>query len=231
MKIVWLLVGTVVGGFAKLLSHYLAGIIYWTDPEWFAWGLNEMNLYLYCFVYNIAFVGPSILITGGLLTVVYLTAPKVLTNKAFVETVDNDTRGIVPVLISGFLIVAGAFLFVFFLVKWIQSFSYNAEDVKYKFDQDSMVIYVLGIFIATLGAICLASYFKFRFNYLLLASVMLVITVISLLYAAGKAGYALQADIDPTKYWIWLIVASIGFVLSEIFFVLMLLKRRRDMDL
>ena len=230
-KILWLISGAVIGGLLKLGSHYLAGVFFWADPEYFAWNLNQMNPYLYCFIYNIAFIGPSIVITGGLLVAVYLTAPRVLTNKPFIEEIESEQNSYVPVAISSVLIASGGFLFIYFLIDWIKSFTYKASSQKYSFSQDSMVIYVLGIFFIVLGVICLVSYFKNRFNYLVLSSSLLVITLISLIYAAGKIGYAMQEEIDPSKYWLWLAIAGIGFVLAEVLFVLMLLKKKRDQDL
>ena len=227
-KILWLVSGAVIGGLLKFASHYLAGVFFWADPEYFAWNLNKMNPYLYCFIYNIAFIGPSIVITAGLLVVVYLTAPKVLTNKPFVEEKEMEYSNYLPVVISSVLIAAGGFLFIYFLIDWIKSFYYKSSSQKYSFSQDSMVIYVLGIFFIVLGVICLISYFKNKFNYMVLSASLLVITVISLLYAAGKAGYALQEKVDASKYWLWLAIAGIGFVLAEIYFALLLIKRRRE---
>ena len=43
-KILWLIVGAVVGGMFKFLSHYLAGVFFWADPSAFAWGLGSMIL-------------------------------------------------------------------------------------------------------------------------------------------------------------------------------------------
>ena len=230
-KILWLISGAFIGGLLKFTSHYLAGIFFWADPEYFAWNLNQMNPYLYCFVYNIAFIGPSIIITGALLVIVYLTAPKVLTNKPFVEPKENNARSAGPVIISAALMAGGSFLFIYFFIDWIKSFYYKSSSQKYYFNQDSMVIFVLGIFFIVLGAICLSSYIKNKFNSLVLSSSLLVITLISLLYGAGKAGYAIQEEADPTKYWIWIGVAAAGFVLAEVLFVLLLLKRRRDNEL
>ena len=227
-KILWLISGVFVGGILKFLSHYLAGVLYWADPEYFAWNLNQMNPYLYCFVYNIAFIGPSIVITAGLLVAVYLIAPRVLTNKPFVDDAKSERRNIAPIAIASVSMTAGTFLFVFFFISWLTSFYYKESSQKYSFDQDSMVIFVLGIFFIVLGAITLSTYLKDKFNYLVLSSVLLVITLISLIYASGKLGYAFQEEIDPTKYWIWLAVAGLGFVLAEVFFVVRLLKRRNE---
>lgn len=227
-KILWLISGAVLGGLLKFASHYLAGVLYWADPEYFAWNLNQMNPYLYCFIYNIAFVGPSILITGGLLVVIYLTAPKVLTNKPFVEETTSKYKNIAPIAIASVLLTVGGFLFVFFFIAWLKSFYYKESSQKYSFDQDSMVIFVLGIFFIVLGALSLSSYLKNKFNYMVLSSVLLVISVISLIYAAGKLGYAFEEKIDPSKYWIWLAVAAVGFVLAEAFFVFRLIKKRKE---
>ena len=230
-KILWLISGTVIGGLLKFTSHYLAGVIFWADPNYFEWGLNWMNPYLYCFVYNIAFMGPSIAVTAGLLVVLYLAAPKVLTNKPFVEDAKSEHKNIAPIAIASVLLTAGTFLFVFFFIAWIKSFYYKAESQKYSFDQDSMVIFVLGIFFAILGGITLSTYLKNKFNYMVLSSILLVITVISLIYAAGKLGYAFEEKIDATKYWVWLAVSGVGFILAEIFFVIRLLKRRQQNEL
>ena len=227
-KILWLIGGTVLGGLLKFASHYLAGVFFWADPEYFAWNLNQMNPYLYCFIYNIAFIGPSIVITAGLLVVVYLTAPKVLTNKPFVEEEEYEAKNVLPAVISSVLIAGGGFLFVYFFVDWLKSFYYKSSSQKYSFNQDSMVIYVLGIFFIVLGVICLVSYFKNKFNYLVLSSSLFAITAISLLYGAGKVGYALQEKMDLSKYLLWLGVAAFGFILAEVLFVLILIKRKRD---
>ena len=227
-KILWLISGAFIGGLLKFASHYLAGVLYWADPEYFAWNLNQMNPYLYCFVYNIAFIGPSIVLTGGLLVVLFLTAPKVLTNKLFVEDAKSERKDITPIAIASVLLTAGTFLFIFFFIAWLKSFYYKASSQKYSFDQDSMVIFVLGIFFAVLGAITLSTYIKEKFNYMVLSSVLLVIALISLIYAAGKLGYAFDEEIDPTKYWIWLAVSGIGFILAEGFFVIRLLKKRSE---
>ena len=230
-KILWLISGAFIGGMLKFMSHYLAGVFFWADPEYFAWNLNQMNPYLYCFVYNIAFVGPSIVITACLLVAVYVSAPKVLTNKPFVEDTKNEHQSIIPFAISGALMTVGTFLFIFFFVVWIKSFVYKESSQKYSFDQDSMVIFVLGIFFAVLGVITLTASLKNKFNYLALSVSLLAITVISLIYAAGKLGYAFDAKIDPTKYWVWLAVAGFGFILAEVFFVIRLLKRRQENEL
>ena len=91
-KILWLISGAVIGGMLKFTSHYLAGVIFWADPNNFAWGLNGMNPYLYCFIYNIAFIGPSIILTAALLVAIMMRAPRVLTaNEVIVQRVELES--------------------------------------------------------------------------------------------------------------------------------------------
>ncbi len=77
-KILILLFATIVGGLAKFLAHYLAGVIFWADPANFAWNLKYMNPYLYCFLYNIAFIGPSIILCFVLLFAIQKKAKQIL---------------------------------------------------------------------------------------------------------------------------------------------------------
>ena len=224
-KILWLLIGTTVGGLLKFASHYLAGVVFWADPEWFAWGLNEMSPYLYCFIYNIAFVGPSIVLTGALLVAIFLTAPRILTNKPLVESkLQEKDNSKLPIIISSVLLIVGTFLFVFFFIKWINSFYYKSESQKYYFDQDSMVIYVIGIYFMILGGICLSAYLKKKFNYLLLSSALLVVTLFSFLYSINKIVSTTLDKGDPKTYWIWFAVVIVGFIGATIFFVLTFIK-------
>ena len=227
-KIMWLLVGTLVGGLLKLLSHYLSGVIFFSDPEGFAWKFTK-NAFLYSFIYNFAFTGPSILITAVLLIIVYLTAPRVLSDKAFVESEENDDKKIAPAIISTSMIAGGSFLFVYFLIQWIASFKTKetADYLKYSFDKDSMVIYVIGIFFIVLGIICLIAYLKRRFNYIVLTSTLMVITFVSFAYSIIKIVDTLQDKGDPKQYWIWFAVALIGYIGAIVAFVLSLLNYRR----
>ena len=226
-KILWLLVGTFVGGLLKLLSHYLSGVIFFSDPEGFAWKFTR-NAFLYSFVYNFAFTGPSIAITAILLIIVYLTAPRILSDRAFVDSDENNDKKIAPAIISTSLIAGGSFLFIYFLIEWIKSFHFKTKTdyVKYEFNQYSMVIYVLGIFFIVLGIICLIAYLKKRFSYIVLTSSLLVITFVSFAYSIIKIVETVQDKGDPKQYWIWFAVSLIGYLGSIASFVFSLVKKR-----
>lgn len=231
-KIVWLIVGTAIGGLLKFVSHYLAGVIYWADPEYFAWNLNSMNPYLYCFIYNIAFIAPSIILTGGLLVVAFMVYPKILTEKPFIEEKDSERKNPVPAIVSGSLIALGAFLFIFFLIDWIKSFYYKESSQKYYFNQDSMVIYVIGIFLIVLGTISLISYFKNKFNYAVMSFSLVIITFFSWAYSIYKISEAVSEK-EPINgaYWVWFAIAFVGFLGAIAFFILPYIKESREKQL
>jgi len=71
--------GTLLGGLMKFLSHYLSGVLFWGDDRSsFAWDLSWMNKWVYSLVYNIAYMGPCILISGALLMLIAAFYPSFL---------------------------------------------------------------------------------------------------------------------------------------------------------
>ena len=77
MKITFLIVGTLVGGIAKLLAHYLAGAIFWREYLDSVLGSPD----LYSLLYNSGYMIPNIVINGVLLIVMGLKAPMLLNPK------------------------------------------------------------------------------------------------------------------------------------------------------
>lgn len=62
----YIVVGCVVGGFAKYMSHVLSGAIFWgSDSNTFAWSFQgtSINAWAYSFIYNIAYMGPDIVLS------------------------------------------------------------------------------------------------------------------------------------------------------------------------
>ena len=210
-KILWLLIGITVGGLCKFLSHYLAGVIFWANPENFAWGLTSMSPYLYCFIYNIAFIGPSIVLTGALAVAMFSAAPKI-----FVVEQQKKERDTNKVLTYGYvstsiLATGGLFCFIWFLIKYIKSFEHYAEQDEagitiatgYDFDPDSMIIFVLGAFLVVLAIFSYIKLYKRRYSPLFATNVALTIVSISLIYAIARLIRMYVKHKNPTTYWIW----------------------------
>ena len=237
-RILWLIAGTVLGGLLKFTSHYLAGVFFWADPSGFAWGLETMNAYLYCFIYNIAFIGPSIVLTGALLVPLYLKAPQVLENKKVaddVEEIEEERKPINPfaLVLSISLIAFGIFVFTFYLVKYIKSFSAEAGEgyYEYDFDPDSMLIFVLGLFVAVLGTNSTIKYFKGNFSFVVLSGVLSTIVFTSLIYDIARLIRMYKKGKDPTTYWIWFAIGLVTLLGVLAFFIISYIKQKKAKEI
>ena len=235
-RLLWLIAGTTVGGLLKFTSHYIAGVVFWADPSGFAWELNNMNAWLYCFIYNIAFIGPSILLTGALLVVLYLKAPRVLvvkeanaqTEEAPIE--NQEEKNPFPMVLSIATMVFGTFVFVFYLIKYIKSF-YGYEDGSafgYDFDPDSMLIFTLGLFVIILGINNLIKYLKNKFTYVAYSGVLTVLTIIDLVYCLARLIRMYVKEKDPFTYWVWLVIALLLLAGALTWFIICLIKQKKE---
>ena len=231
-KILWLISGAVIGGMLKFTSHYLAGIFFWADPNNFAWNLNNMNPYLYCFIYNIAFIGPSIIITGALLVAMYITYPRILSSKPVVEDEGKKEESKLPLVLSSIIIAGGAFVFIFYLIDYIKSFSsyQDGNAFGYDFNPDSMVIFVLGFFLLILGVNSLIAYLVKKFSYLRMSFSLLIITSASLIYDIARLIRMYVKNKDPMLYWIWFIVGSLTVLVTAAYFVISLISYKRNKE-
>ena len=77
-KVLFLCLGSILGGLLKLFSHFLSGILFWADPSGFAFSWNWMNPYLYCFLYNALYVLPCLVLSLGFLLVLFWRIPSLL---------------------------------------------------------------------------------------------------------------------------------------------------------
>ena len=231
-RILWLIAGAVVGGLLKFLSHYLAGIFFWNDPSGFKWGLENMNAYLYSFIYNIAFIGPSIILSGTVMVVIYLRAPQLFVPKYAVadEKLKNVIDPVKLILTIG-TIAFGLFVFVFYLIKYIKSYTIDYYDdgaFEYNFDPDSMVIFALGLFLAIMGAFNLYQYFKDKFSYAIYSGSLSAILLVSLIYDIARLIRMYVKGKDPTLYWIWFVIGLLSLAGAVTFFIISMIKRKKE---
>lgn len=237
-KITWLLVGIIVGGLLKFLSHYLAGIIFWADPNSFAWGLTTMSPYLYCFIYNIAFIGPSIVLTGAIAVALFVTAPKVFVIEQVKEEKAKDNIKLYGYISSSVILTGGLFCFIWYLIDYIKSFSHYVEENEegivvatgYDFNPDSMIIFVLGAFLVVLAIFSIIKINKHRYSPFFTTNVALVIISSSFIYCLARLIRMYVKQKDPTLYWIWF---AIGLSTVAVFASLSLyfyFKRRKEIN-
>ena len=241
-RLLWLISGVVIGGLLKFLCHYIAGVIWWSDPS--GWGWKEyrtMHPWLYCFLYNIAFIGPSIVITCALTVPLYIKAPRLFvvkeTKPAEVESAEEEAseeiqerKNPLPMVLSIASMAFGTFVFVFYLIKYINSFSTYKESngVGYDFNPDSVLILILGLFLAILGVISLIRYLKSRFSYVLYSGILTVLTIIDLVYCLARLIRMYVKEKEPFTYWVWLVIAILLLAGALTWFIICLIKQKKE---
>ena len=229
-KIAVLILGTVIGGIAKFFSHYFAGIFFWANQADFAWGLNEMQPWLYSFVYNIAFIGPSIVLTAVLLIVIQLFAPRILaTRSAFIDS-EKETNTTGPMIVSFLTVSTGLFFFIYFLVKYIKSFYLEdyGSAFEYDFDPDAMILFVMGAFLVVLGVVSLIKVFKNDFSYVTYTGALSAITTSAFVFGLYRLMKIIRKGKDPTLYWIWFAIGGTVMLASIAFLILAIIKRKKN---
>lgn len=220
-RITWLIIGTLVGGVFKFASHYLAGIIFWSDPTYFAWDLNNMNVYLYCFIYNAAFIGPSIVITAPLLVTLFAAAPRIFTVQKGDLPVEEKSANTLSLVYSIGTSIVGAFFFVYFLVLYILSFTNGSGTgyIDYEFNSDYLTLFILGLFALIVGILSTYRTFKNNYSGLLLSGVWGVILLTSFIYSLARLIRMYVKTLDPTIYWVWLAISLVSLSLVVFLFI------------
>ena len=240
-NILFLILGTVVGGLLKFASHYIAGVIWWGDPEYFAWNLNYMSPYLYSFVYNIAFVGPSIVMCGALLVILYLKAPiifdsKINNNKTKKEK--NERKRLNWVISLSFIVV-GAFLFIYYLIKYIDSYYYKASSQKYSFNGDYMTILLCGFVGLAFGIYCIIRTIKNDFDYHLINILFFFVNLAQFIYAMSRMemhveeldGVKIINSSISLKHLMWTLMALLFVIISiavEVYYQFRIKKKNKE---
>ena len=230
-KILWLISGVVIGGMAKFLSHFLAGVIFWADSEQ-AWGINDMHPWLYSFIYNIAYIGPCIFLTGALIVVIQIVAPKILATKSpFIDS-EKETNTTGPMVVSFLTVSTGLFFFIFFLVRYIQSFGDYTDEYGaygYDFNPDYMILFVLGLFLVVLGVVSLIKVFKNDFSYVTFTGALSAITTSAFVFGLYRLIRAITKGKDPTLYWIWFSIGGATMMIAIALLVLSIVfKKKRN---
>ena len=236
-KILWLVLISVVGGLFKLMSHYMAGVFFWNDPAGFAWGLNDMNVYLYAFLYNIAAIGPSIVITSILLVLIFIRAPKVIEYQEEIELVEKNKEEL-PSLIPLTMFIAGLSLAFFgvYLYQYIKSIDYYEYEVsgvlyhEFEADPDSQFINSLSLFTLIIMIINIVRYFKGRETVKRELFELISITSASFIYGLARMIRMYVKNKDTSFYWQWTL-ASLGVLLGMVIVAIIIIKRRKKVNL
>lgn len=232
-KVGMLITITFIAGFIKFLSHYLAGVIFWADSSGFAWNLNEMNPYLYSLVYNIAYIGPCIVLTAALLVFIYLKAPLIVKNQKIEvseeEGIKSKKAEIIATIVN---IVISLGIAIWALISYINSF--ETYDGGFEADSDSMLILIIYTMLLLISVIHIISIYKkgSKNGRILYGIGNILIYAVSLIYAVARVIRCYVKEKDPTTYWIWIASALviIAFLVTISIVINRLDKKNQEKD-
>lgn len=214
--IMWIIVGTLIGGIAKLFSHYLSGILFWADPSGFAWDLTWMNPHLYCILYNVAYTVPSIILSGLILCLAYIRAPQLFRPAGKTEEVEesvkkSDTVSVISIISA----LVGAVVFTFFLVRYIRSYEVydDGYGVSHDFDRVALSLWILGALLIVFSLVALVNARR-HYQWRVYPFCMGTVGFLSLLGNLSLLIRQLQKGAAEVTLWIWFAL-SIAIVLAS----------------
>ena len=214
-KIMFLIVGTILGGLLKFLSHFIVGVLIWA-PMGYDWSIQ--NEALYSFAYNIAFTGPSIILSAVIMITLFKRAPKVLcVPQEIKEAKPQKHLQAFDYIINPALAIIGTFLFVFFLVVYIQNFKFADKGYAYKLssDQDAVALMFLGLLLMVIFINCIIATCLNKQNNRLTSLFLILISAAHIIYAIAKILICYFDEwSDPKIYFIWMVVAVLVNAMS-----------------
>lgn len=225
----FLILGSIIGGAFKFLCHYFSGIIFWADPKYFAWGLSNFSPYLYSFIYNIAFIGPSIILVSLLIILVNKKAHFIFKPKEYkYDVAVSEKINKVEFGESIGILISGTFLFIFFLIDYIKSFQNSSESgqISYTFSQDSMVIMLFGLFLTIIGIVCIRKSYKCIPLSATIPTGISLVSITSLVYSLSMLINNAKNGSYYLNYLIWFFVSLFVILLFLIKYIIKNKKKK-----
>ena len=188
-KMLALVLITIVGGLSKLLSHYLAGIIFWADQSAFAWDLNYMSPYIYSLIYNMSYILPSIVLTSAILLLIQSKFSRLLDSQIeFKKDAKETNKNIGQLIMCGGIALIGLGFFVSYLIDFIKSFQQYDYGSAFEFETngDSMVIFICGLYAVVLGLISCAKSLKGKLESYKTIQLLSLIFLILVIYGSAR---------------------------------------------
>ena len=220
-RIVILCLGAVVGGLLKFLSHFIVGTLVWA-PMGYEWAIE--NEALYSFAYNIAFTGPSIVLSAILLVLLFKRAPQVVCVTSSKEEKEPQTHvKAFDYIVNPLMTATGLFLFIFYLVVYIQNVTIKDKGyaIKFSSNQDAVFLMFTGLLLFVVFGICIIRTMKNKQNNRLTSVTLIAISASQVLYAIAKILICyLDEWQEPKLYFVWMVVS---FFLTSLFIGILVL--------
>ena len=219
-KMLALVLITTVGGLSKLVSHYLAGVLFWADQSGFAWNLTYMNPYLYSLIYNMTYIVPSIIITSIMLLFIQSKFSRLLDSQiVFKKDAKNININIGQLIMCSGIALIGLGFFVNYLVDFIKSFQQYDYGTAFEFETngDSMVIFICGFYAVVLGVVSLAKSLKGKLVSHKTMQLLALIFLNLVIYGAARL-FRMNVKGKPEDFYqLWLGISLGLFFLASLF--------------
>ncbi len=222
-KIIILLVATLIGGLFKFSLHFLSGGIFFAD--YITWAEFSGQPWLYSLAYNMAAVGPSIVLTMMILVPLYLRAPKILEVPVVINEEKQKNVPLFDFGINPAMLLSGLFLFIFFLIKYIKSYYMEEWEGTYdiSFDGDALMLFVTGLVIVLASINSILRTLLKKQNNRLTTLIFLTLSAANIVYPIARMIRLSIKGKDISIYWYWM-AASI--LLNALFIVLYLYLKK-----
>lgn len=236
LKTLFLILSVVIGGLFKFLSHYLSGVLFFNHAEEFAWNLTSSQPALYSFVYNIAFMGPCIVVTSVLTYALYKRVPKFFDYQLLVKEFKQEQVKAFDFFLEPALITLGLFLMIFFGIRYAESFyieqyeywEYVATDVSV--NVNAMMMMLNGIMITIAATIAFIKSLRKDSNYRLSLNVYANVSFANIFYAIAriirlyrkyptKPEKMVEFNYNTTIMWAWFGISILLTVLFVTFYL------------
>ena len=239
LKALVLTLSVIVGGVAKFISHYLSGVIFFANAADFLWNLQDSPAWIYSLIYNIAYMGPCIVLTSIIVVALFLSVPQIfMYQNEKKEAVSTERYAGFDYVLNPSAIAFGIFLFVFYLIKYINSYEGYVDDSYYQgvaygadFDRDSLLLFVTGFLIIYFATSNLVASFIKKQNYRLITISYFVISFSNVIYAIARLIKNYKKEVKPLDtlehYWKWF---AISLVLAAIFISIFLIFNQKDKE-
>lgn len=235
-KTMFLILSVILGGLFKFLSHYLSGVIFFNHAEEFAWNLNSSQPALYSFIYNIAFMGPCIVLTSVLTYALYKRLPKFFDYQLKVEELKQESIKSFDCFLEPSLVSLGLFLTIFFSIRYAKSFNieqyeyweYIATDVSV--NVNAMMMMINGIMVTIFASIALYKSLKKEPNYRLTLNSYAIVSFANIFYAIARIirlyrkyptnpEKMMEFNYNTTIMWSWFGISILLTVLFVTFYL------------
>jgi len=222
--VIYLSIGCLVGGLLKLLAHFLSGYIFWNTGVASGWESLLGHPGLYSLLYNLAYVGPSTLLSMLIIDVMCYIQPRIVIIDNYKNSNSNETKtenkqvNIYSIVSS----IIGIGIIIPFLILFIQSITkedYGEYGQDISASMEYLIYVVIGVLIILISIIWFVNSRKKEIkNFKYISYIVFIFGLLTCIYYLGTF---IESSLENTinlalsmKFCCSLVILSIGSISS-----------------